>query len=105
MDEHDSVLSPIERQLRWPSAPDDDLCDEFESSWRRGEAPRIEDYVARSSDRGGLPLFSHLLQVELHWRRKRNEELAQDDYLRRFPTYADAVTRAFSAESPSGSSR
>ena len=59
--------------------------------------------LARTAEQGRPQLFSQLLHVELHWRRRRNEEPARDDYATRFPAYAEAVARGFSSSPPSDS--
>src|SRR5262245_34848514 len=60
------------------------LLEHFESAWRRGERPAIEDVLP---DHPGLrpELLGHLAPMELELRLKAGEETRVEDYLRRFP--------------------
>ena len=49
----------------------DDACDAFESAWRADQKPRIEDYVARASERVRSDLERALLHVEIACRQER----------------------------------
>jgi serine/threonine-protein kinase len=80
---------------RWRAAPVDDLCDEFESLWRAGGRPRIEDFLARAGPDAQGELLSQLVGVEVHWRRQRNEQPSPEEYVQRFPLGAGVVERRF----------
>lgn len=80
-------------------SPDiDRLSDDFESGWRRGDHPRIEDYLARAKD-DEEALFSQLIGIELFWRRRQNERPDREEYARRFGHWAEALDREFGADS------
>lgn len=51
----------------------DRVCDEFESAWRAGQRPRIEDFVNRVPSSMADALFRELLEIELQFRRKAGE--------------------------------
>jgi hypothetical protein len=52
----------------------DDACSRFETAWRAGQPPRIEDFLpSQSSDKGGATLLNLLVQlvgIDLEWRWK-----------------------------------
>lgn len=74
----------------------EDLCDEFESRWRRGERPKIEDLLGHVSEEQRRNLLAHLLGVELHWRRRNSEIPAIEEYAQRFPQDWEIVDDLFS---------
>ncbi len=74
----------------------EDLCDGFEASWRRGERPRIEDLLGHVSEEHRRNLLAHLLGVELHWRRRKSETPAVEEYAQRFPLDREIVDDLFS---------
>ena len=75
----------------------DPICDRFESAWKAGQTPRVEDYVNNSADREERStLLKELLLIELDYRRHRGERPSQDEYIRRFPDEDEgAVQSAF----------
>jgi hypothetical protein len=46
----------------------DEACDRFEASWRAGERPRIEGFLADTTDSLRPALLRYLLAVELDYR-------------------------------------
>lgn len=66
----------------------DERCDRFESSWKKGERPRIEDALNdfQAADRPSA--FRRLLALEIELRKKAGELPAPVDYFRRFPEWA-----------------
>jgi hypothetical protein len=71
----------------------DEACDRFESAWRAGQRPRIEEYVAQASLSERLELLSQLLALEIELRRTGNEKPTTEEYTLRFPGH-DEVIRA-----------
>ncbi|MCA9144649.1 MAG: hypothetical protein KDB05_17755, partial [Planctomycetales bacterium] len=49
------------------------LCRDFRRKWKKGNQPRIEDYVGRLDEAARQTLFQNLLHVELEFRRRQNE--------------------------------
>ena len=74
----------------------DQLCDEFEARWRNDETPQIEDYLAQFTGAARLELFDELIGIELYWRVRRCEEPDLNDYIPRFPEYAELLGHQFS---------
>ena len=73
------------------SAAIDAICDRVEAAWRGGQRPRIEEYLAEVPERARRALFSELLKVEIHWRSAASQRLGRDEYLRRFPDFAEEI--------------
>ena len=46
----------------------DSLCDSFESLWRAGKAPRIEEFLAGVSGSEKVALLRELSAVEIEYR-------------------------------------
>ncbi|MHB8897361.1 MAG: protein kinase domain-containing protein [Thermoguttaceae bacterium] len=76
----------------------DELCDEFEACWKRGERPAIEGFLGQvdAEHRGGL--FSHLLAIEIYWRRRKGQLPTADEYGRVFPQHRELVDCQFQAD-------
>ncbi len=69
----------------------DRACDEFETAWRAGRCPQIEDYLANQPEPARAALLQGLLALELEARIERGEQPAPEDYLARFPADADLI--------------
>jgi eukaryotic-like serine/threonine-protein kinase len=76
----------------------DRVCDEFESAWRAGGRPLIEDHLRGASGPGRSPLLLALLASEIESRRQLGERPDCDEYLARFPSDVELVHAAFPAE-------
>jgi eukaryotic-like serine/threonine-protein kinase len=73
---HDSQLSADRRF--------DKVCTRFETAWRGGQRPRIEDYLADSADAEYTALLWELILLDVYHRRLRGEVPHADDYTSRF---------------------
>jgi hypothetical protein len=62
------------------------VCDAFARAWRRGDGPRIEDYLNQASDDTRDALLFELIREELSLRRHRGDQLDIVDYRSRFPS-------------------
>ncbi len=60
------------------------LIDRFEQAWRRGEHPRIEDYLPTDEHERQIAL-AELVQVELELRREGGDTVPTDPYRERYP--------------------
>jgi serine/threonine protein kinase len=69
----------------------DAACDRFEAEWRAGGRPRIEAYLAASSERARGGLVAELLRVEIAYRAAQGETLLTQDYTPRFPQHASLI--------------
>lgn len=66
----------------------DEQCDAFESAWRNGERPRILDVIRHVDEPHRNKLFCELLLVELECRKSLGEQPTEEQYLRKFPSFA-----------------
>jgi serine/threonine protein kinase/tetratricopeptide (TPR) repeat protein len=73
----------------------DAVCDRFESAWRAGRRPRIEDCLIDAAGAERADLLHALLQVERDLRRGDGEDPDPDEYRRRFPDDPRPVAEAF----------
>jgi eukaryotic-like serine/threonine-protein kinase len=78
----------------------DRVCEEFNSAWRDGGRPRIEDYLKGTSEPGRSSLLGALLGLELEIRRQIGEQPDRDEYLGRFPADAKLVSTTFGKDGP-----
>ena len=69
----------------------EDICVRFESAWKAGQRPNIEDLLSEVPDEGHGRLFQNLLGLELALRGTDSDVLTQDECLRRFPGHAAMV--------------
>ena len=69
----------------------EDACRRFESGWQGSARPRIEDFLCAAPREEQPALLRALLTLELSYCKQANETVIADDYLRRFPEYADLV--------------
>src|SRR5436190_353820 len=65
------------------------LIDQFEDEWQRGERPAIDDYLIAGTDLPRPPLLIELVHIDLERRLKAREAVAVEDYLARYPDLAD----------------
>ena len=73
----------------------DQICQDFESSWRSGTAPRIEDYLRNAPLTVRTRLLQELLLLELDYRTRRGEHSIQAEYEVRFPQDLSTIGSVF----------
>jgi tetratricopeptide (TPR) repeat protein/tRNA A-37 threonylcarbamoyl transferase component Bud32 len=73
----------------------DEACDRFEAQCRAGLLPHIEQYLEGFPKLGQPVLLRELLLVELAYRRRGGEMPRADEYLRRFPGFAESIEGVF----------
>jgi tetratricopeptide (TPR) repeat protein len=73
----------------------DQVCLAFEAAWKKGERPRIEDYLATVMENERGALLGELLGLELAYRQACGEEPARTEYQLRFAAYAECIEEAF----------
>jgi serine/threonine protein kinase len=73
----------------------EDVLDRFESGWRRGVRPRIEEFAAELAGPLRGELVRQLLPVEIQLRRERGETPSAVEYYARLPADADAIRDVF----------
>jgi serine/threonine-protein kinase len=62
-----------------------EVCGRFESAWRAGRRPRIEDYLGETPEPERSALTGELVALEIDYRRQAGEAPTADEYLARFP--------------------
>ncbi|MCE9554341.1 MAG: protein kinase [Planctomycetes bacterium] len=75
----------------WSLAEIDVLCDAFEDALRRGEEPRIGDYLEQCEGPLRGTVFAELMQVELELRPESGSHATYRQYLSQFPEYSDVI--------------
>lgn len=63
----------------------DQACDDFESAWKSGERPFVDDVLSDFPQTAHVQLLDELLPIEIAWRLKSGETPSADSYLFRFP--------------------
>lgn len=69
----------------WSSS--EDVIVAFESAWREGRVPKVQDYV-RGEGAARLALLIELVHTELEFRLKRGDDVSAQEYLQRWPEVA-----------------
>ncbi len=69
----------------------DERCDAFESAWRSGQRPSIDDLIGPDDEPHRNRLFCELLLVELECRRSLGEQPTQEYYVRKYPEFATQI--------------
>jgi ribosomal protein S27E len=75
----------------------DGICDRFESAWKNGPRPSIEEHLAGVSGKDQRDLFRALLAVEIEYRRKVQESPQPAEYQTRFPEFEEQIRAIFEA--------
>src|SRR5262245_36925793 len=63
----------------------DQVCDDFEDAWQRGQRPRIDDFLQRVDIAEQPALFADLLRMEIEYRQKAGETPRLEEYGLQFP--------------------
>src|SRR6516162_2589976 len=78
--------SPVSPEARWLSLKG--AVRRFESAWRQGTRPRIDDHLVNNGSIRS-DLLVELVHIDLELRLKAGETARVEDYLARFPELAD----------------
>ena len=73
----------------------DEICDRFESAWKKGLRPRIEEYLGVDREPARSVLLRELLAAELDWRERLGEKPSREEYMSRLGAHASLVEDAF----------
>ncbi len=73
----------------------DAACDRFESAWRAGERPRLEDYLGEPPPDLKATLLAELLALDVYYRSQAGESPTEAEYRQRFPALGEGVAAAF----------
>jgi serine/threonine protein kinase len=71
------------------------ICERFEREIRAGEHPRLEDFLVDLSDEQFGTCLSELLSIELEYLLAAGACVSYENYVARFPEYAECVEAAF----------
>lgn len=74
-----------------PELEIEQLCDEFEDSWKRGEPPDISYFLQRTDSNLWQTLFVELVQIDMEYRSNLGELPSIEEYASRFPQFAGAL--------------
>jgi WD40 repeat protein len=61
------------------------VCDRFESAWRQGRPPRLEDYLSDFPEPGRPALLRELILLDIEYQRRQGETPTPQEYQQRFP--------------------
>jgi eukaryotic-like serine/threonine-protein kinase len=76
----------------------DAAANRFEQEWKRGNLPRIEDYLAEVDESRRPLLLEELMRVEHELLPTLGIKVDRDDYLRRFPDSTVVIDAVFAPE-------
>lgn len=63
----------------------DQTCDEFETAWKSGSRPFVDDFLSDFPEQARMVLLKELLPIEIAWRQRSGETPTVESYLFRFP--------------------
>ena len=73
----------------------DKVCDDFDAAWSAGNQPHLRDYLARCSTQQQSRGFRDLLEIELEYRRGREELVQATTYANQFPEFQSEIDTVF----------
>src|SRR5271165_930838 len=73
----------------------DDACDRFESTWRGGDRPDLESFLAGFFEAARTQLLRDLLALELDLRLEQGDVPDDHAYRQRFPGHDDVIDAVF----------
>jgi serine/threonine-protein kinase len=72
-----------------------EVCQRFESGWREGGRPRLEEFLDSVAGPERQALLRELLRVEVEYRWRAGEAVSEGEYRERFPDQEDLFQRLF----------
>src|SRR5262245_47780093 len=63
-----------------------EVCTRFESAWREGPRPRVEEYLGDTPEPARQALLRELVLLDVEYRRRQGQAPSPDDYGRLFPS-------------------
>ncbi|MBA4192534.1 MAG: hypothetical protein C0467_31590 [Planctomycetaceae bacterium] len=76
----------------------DELGDRFDRELVKGEASRIETFLAEAPEAARDGLLAELLAMELEYRTRKGDDPRQDEYIRRFPERSGVIAGVFARD-------
>jgi serine/threonine protein kinase/tetratricopeptide (TPR) repeat protein len=80
----------------------DQICNDFEDSWKKGERPRIETFLTKVPDSAQTLALRELIALDVACRARSQCELGSkeiptaEEYQARFPNHTDVISDVFS---------
>ncbi len=71
----------------------DQICDLFESEWKKGNQPNISDFLHMQTELPTETLLEELVQIDIHYRKKHGETPNIHEYAQLFPEFSDALLK------------
>jgi serine/threonine protein kinase len=78
-----------------PWTPAGALLSRFQSAWRTGQRPRVEDFLPDWADPGHSALLRGLVTLEVAYRLRQGEKPTTEEYRARFPGQGPTIDAAF----------
>ncbi|MDA1232147.1 MAG: serine/threonine-protein kinase [Planctomycetota bacterium] len=79
----------------------DQICDEFESAWQRGEQPEINDFLQRTIPDLWPAVFVELVRLDMEYRSTLGDSPTIKEYANRFPQFERVLIELGTPASPS----
>jgi serine/threonine-protein kinase len=73
----------------------DQICDAFESAWRRGERPVVKDYLPNWNGQERDVLLREILALDIDYRMRLGETPDEQEYTSRIANSANIVSELF----------
>jgi hypothetical protein len=99
MNEPSSLLNDLSEEAVWRL---EEVCCRFEQSWRAGQRPRLEDFLADAEGFERQVRLRELLALDVHYRRRAGEAPTVGDYDTRFPDASALWSEVFSVSPEEG---
>lgn len=81
----------------------DALGDRFDQELLKGDAPRIEIFLAEAPEAARDGLLAELLAMEWEYRAQKGDDPQQDEYFRRFPEQTGIIANVFARDAKANS--
>jgi eukaryotic-like serine/threonine-protein kinase len=78
----------------------DELCDRFDRELMKGDAPQIENFLAKAPEAAQDGLLAELLAMEVEYRTQVGDAPKPEEYVQRFPQQVSLIARMLRSKSP-----
>src|SRR6478752_4608575 len=62
------------------------ICNRFEAAWKRGQRPRLEDFLEGVPEADRCNVLRELILLEIAYRKQAGDQFDSAEYRARFPT-------------------
>lgn len=80
----------------------DEICDHFQTEWKSGQTPRIEDFLPDETDPAFNVILAELIQTEAELSSPSEQKIDVSELVARFPGRAALVRQVFDPASAQG---